>query len=207
MTIRKGQQWGSMAVPPSDLTTVSSNSELRAAVQAARVSNTMLPVIALLGGDLMRTIGGTADATRLRSGDLVPHLPIDVVRVRVDDSREGWFVAHLVARRSWWRGRIVAAMNAQFISSWDVAPRAHPNDGLVDVVNVSAEMGLQQRWMARSRIRLGTHVPHPLITIDPRASMTIDLTRSTALWLDGERWGSGRHLQLDVEPDAFVVCV
>ncbi len=207
MTIRKGQPWGSMAAPPRDLTTVASNNELRAVVQAARLANTEIPTIGLLGGDLMRTIGGTADSARLRSGELVPHLPIDVVRVRVDDSREGWFVAHLMARRSWWWGPVVAAMNAQFISHCDVAPRAHPNDGMVDVVTVSAEMGLQQRWMAKSRIRLGTHVPHPLISVNQRTSIAIDLTRTTTLWLDGERWGSGRHLQLDVEPDAFVACV
>ncbi len=207
MTIRKGQEWGRLAKPSPTLRRVGSDHELCAQVLATRSVDLQMPEFALLGGDLMRTLGGSGDASRFVSGETVPHLPIDLVRVVVDHTREGWFVAHLIARKSWWRGQLVAAMNAQFIGSWDVAPRCHPNDGLVDLVSVEPQMSAQQRWMARSRLTLGTHVPHPLITMTRHSSVAIELQRDTPLWLDGQRWGSGRHLQIDVEPDAFVACV
>ena len=207
MTIRKGHEWGSLAVAAAAMATVSSNAELRAMVEAARKNGSDIATVGLLGGDLMRTLGGSAQVSRFTSGEAVPHLPIDVVHVVADDAREGWFAAHLVARRTWWHGQLVAAMNAQFINTWDVAPRCHPNDGLVDLVTARSTMNLQQRWLARSRLPLGTHVPHPLITTRQVASVSLDLPSNTPLWLDGQRWGSARHVQITVEPDAFVAVV
>ena len=61
--------------------------------------------------------------------------------LRVDaDGRRLTAVAHVVARGGgpWWRGPIVAVMNADRLGRWDVAPRAHPNDGRLDVVEVDA---------------------------------------------------------------------
>ena len=207
MTIRKGESWGTLRAPDRDVTIVGSDRELRHVVVAARLGGLELPVIGLSGGDLMRTLGGSGDASRFVGEDPIPHLPIDIVTVTADDSRESLFLAHLVARRSWWHGQITAAMNAQFIGTNDVAPRGHPNDGRVDLVTASAELGLQQRWMARSRVRLGTHVPHPLISVRQHATVTVDLPRSTPLWLDGERWGSASRLLLTVQADVLTVCV
>ena len=155
----------------------------------------------------MRTLGGTADIARFSTGEPIPHLPIDIVRVVADESRETFFVAHLVARNSWWRGPITAAMNAQFLGKWDVSPRSHPNDGKVDIVSVFSDLGMQQRWMARSRVLLGTHVPHPKISISQRASTVIDFAKPTRLTVDGITWGSGRRIELTVLADAAMVCV
>jgi hypothetical protein len=207
MTIRKGHDWGSIARPSSFLPVVSSDWELRSVVEAARRNAASIPTMGLIGGDLMRTVGGSGDVSRLRSGEAVPHLPIDVVHVVADDDREAWFVAHLVARRSWWHGQLVAAMNAQYIGTWDVSPRGHPNDGLLDIVTVSSKMTVQQRWMAHRRIAVGAHLPHPLISVQQRATTSIEFDRVTPLWLDGQRWGSARTVRLTVESDAFVACV
>ncbi len=117
------------------------------------------------------------------------------------DGRLHWFVAHLVARRSWWRGRVVAAMNAQHLGEWDVAPRGHPNDGKLDVLD--ADLPLGQRWQVRSRLRLGTHVPHPGIEERHVAALQVDLVPGSRVWLDGEVVGPARSLSLRVEPDAL----
>jgi hypothetical protein len=222
MTISRGKEWGTLAVPTQGMRTVASDSELAALISAELDATdhtgatggtiTTGGPIGLLGGDLMRTIGGVGDASRLQRDEPIPHLPIDVVRVVVDDDRSGFFVAHLLSRSShwrgsWWRGPVVAAMNAQFLGAWDVAPRSHPNDGRVDIVRTSADMTLQQRWLARPRLRLGTHLPHPAISATTQRETTIDLDRQTPLWLDGCRWGSGRRLHLTVVPDAALVCV
>lgn len=208
MTVRKGQEWGSLVPPGPGMRIVHNDAELRDLVLATRSEGHLLPVVGLLGGDLMRTLGGTGDATRLSGDEPIPHLPIDLVSVAADGGEPTLFVSHLVARgRTWWRGPITAAMNGQFIRRWDVSPRCHPNDGRVDVVTVSAELGLQQRWMARPRLLLGTHVPHPLITIKQHGSVRIDLGSPRIVWLDGRRWSKATTLQLTVEPDALVVCV
>lgn len=205
MTIRRGEEWGTTGRAPAGVVVVRSDAELGAIVRTAREAGTTIPPCALLGGDLMRTAGGAGDEQRLASEVVV--MPVDIVRVEADDRPASWFVAHLVARRWWWRGPVTAAMNAEFIGSWDVAPRGHPNDGRVDIVEVSERLGVRQRWVARRRLATGTHVPHPHIATRSAPSATIRLPARTRLWLDGVEWGTASQVVLTVEPDALVVCV
>ena len=133
-------------------------------------------------------------------------LPVDLGSVLVDGVQH-WFVAHLVARRSWWRGRIVAAMNAEFVGNWDVAPRAHPGDGLLDVVDVAPAMSLTDRVKARGRLATGAHLPHPAISVSRRDAVQLAFDRPTPVWLDGVRVGEARNLSVRLEPDALVCVV
>jgi hypothetical protein len=162
------------------------------------------PPLGLLGGDLCRTLGGRGDETRLRSDEAI-RTTADLGSVLVD-GRHHWFVAHLVARRPWWRGRVVAAMNAEWIGPWDVAPRAHPGDGLLDVLDGSLSPG--DRLKARRRLPLGTHVPHPAITERRTKAIQVDLDPPVGVWLDGERLpGAASALSIRVEPDALTLVV
>jgi hypothetical protein len=189
-------------VLPADGVVVRSDAEARAVVTAAKRAGEPVPVLGLLGGDLCRAVGGTGDESRLREGGTL--LPIDLGAVLVD-GRLHWFVAHLVARRSWWRGRIVAAMNAQHLGPWDVAPKGHPNDGKLDVLD--ADLPLGDRWKARARLRTGTHVPHPRIAERHVAALQVDLAPGMRVWLDDELLGEARSLAIRVEPDALTCVV
>jgi hypothetical protein len=202
MTIRKGEAWGVAGPLAADGMVVHSDAEARAIVEQARRAGEPIPPLGLLGGDLCRTLGGTGDAARLRSSDAM-QLPVDVGAVLID-GRLYWFVAHLIARKRWWRGRIYAAMNAEFLGHWDVAPRSHPNDGVLDTFDVSMPFG--ERLKARSRLHAGTHVPHRGITERrvPAAQVDID---GLDVWLDGERLGKARTLSIRVEPDALICVV
>jgi hypothetical protein len=202
VTIEKGQAWGRPGRLPDGGVVVSSDADARAVVETARRAGEAVPTLGLLGGDLCRTLGGRGDE-RIRSGEATV-VPVDLGSVLVD-GRQHWFVAHLLARRSWWRGRVVAAMNAQFIGRWDVAPRAHPGDGLLDVLD--SDLGVGDRWKARSRLPAGTHVPHPAIAERRVKAVQIDFERATPVWLDGERVAFARALSIRVEPDALTCVV
>ena len=203
MTIRKGREWGTPGALPPDGVVVRTDPEVRQLVTEARRGGLDIPTVGLLGGDMCRTVGGRGDETRLRSPAAMT-LPLDLGSVLVDGTIH-WFTAHLVARRRWWRGRVVAVMNAQWIGSWDVAPRSHPNDGLLDVFD--GDLGLDDRIKARRRLRTGTHVPHPGISQRRVGALQIDLEQPTPIWLDGERVGLGRHLSVRVESDAYTCVV
>jgi hypothetical protein len=203
VTVRKGEPWGERGALPEGGVLVRSDAEARALVEAARRAGDPLPPLGLLGGDLCRTLGGRGDEGRLRSPEAT-RATVDVGSVLVD-GRIHWFVAHLVARRSWWRGRVVAAMNAQWLGAWDVAPRAHPGDGLLDVLD--ADLALGQRWKARHRLPSGSHVPHPGIRQQRTSALQLDLAPALDVWLDGERVGRATHLALRIEPDALEVVV
>jgi len=207
MTIEKGEPWGSPArdlslPPPVD---VHSDAEARAVVEQARRALDPVPPLALLGGDLCRTVGGTGDGEHARGAEAVA-LPCDVGSVLLD-GRQHWFVAHLVARRSWWRGRVYAAMNAQFLGHYDVAPRGHPNDGTVEIVDVAPALGLADRVKAWRRLPTGTHVPHPQITVRRVRAQQETFDPPLSVWLDGVRVGKVRNLTLRVEPDALTVII
>jgi hypothetical protein len=205
VTVRRGEPWGEPGRLSDEGVVVAGDAEARAAVQAARRAGEPIPPLGLLGGDLCRTLGGRGEPARLRSAD-ARRLPVDLGSVLID-GRQHWFVAHLVARRSWWRGRIVAVMNAEFIGPWDVAPRAHPNDGLLEVVDVAARMPLRDRVRARSRLPSGNHVPHPDVSQARRSAVQFDLDEPLDVWLDGDPVGRARTLSVRVEPDALTCTV
>lgn len=203
MTIRKGEEWGEPGTLPSDGVLVTSDAEARAVVTAARRAGRTPPPLGLLGGDLARALGATGDRDRLHGPD-ARRLPLDLGSVLVDGTLH-WFVAHLVARRPLWSGRFVVAMNSEHLGPWKVAPRAHPDDGLLDVLD--GRLGVDDRLKARRLVRHGGHLPHAGIRQVRTSAIQVDLDRPTEIRLDGERIGRARHLSIRVEPDALVAVV
>jgi hypothetical protein len=203
MTIEKGKPWGRPGPLPDHGVLVGSDAEAREVVTEARRAGTPVPPLGLLGGDLCRTLGGRGDRARLMSADAMT-FPIDLATVLVD-GRLHWFVAHLIARRSWWFGRAVAVMNAQWLGDWDLGPRSHPNDGLLDATDGNLPLG--DRLQARRRVRTGTHLPHPALRTTRAAAMAFDLDPALTVHLDGVSVGPASHLAVRVEPDALTVVV
>lgn len=203
MTLEKGAGWGRPGRLADDGVVVRSDAEARAVVERARRANDPIPPLGLLGGDLCRTLGGQGDEGRLRGADAAI-FRVDLGSALVD-GRIHWFVAHAVARRSWWRGRVIAAMNAQYLGTWDLGPRAHPGDGLLDITD--GDLPLGERWKARSRLATGTHLPHPGLRVQRTAAAQFDCRPTLDVWLDGARVGRARSLSLRVEPGALTVVV
>lgn len=203
MTIRRGQEWGEAAPLPADGVLVRSDAEARAVVEEHRREGRPVPPLGLLGGDLCRTLGGTGDEGRLRSPE-ARRVPVDLGAALLD-GRLHWFVAHLVVRRSWWSGRVLAVMNAEFLGPWDVAPRSHPNDGRLDTFD--ADLPLGDRLKARARLRTGSHVPHPGIAQRRVDAAQFELRSPLPVRLDGVRCGTVRRLSVRIEPDALTCVV
>lgn len=202
MTIRKGSAWGTSGPLPDDAVVVRTDAAARAVVEEARRAGRPVPPIGLLGGDLCRTLGGRGVLAHMRT-DAATHVTVDVGSVLVD-GRQHWFLAHLVVRRASWWGRIFAAMNAQYLGRWDVAPRSHPGDGLLDTFDV--RLRTADRIKAARRLPTGTHVPHPDIVERRTSAVQVSFDRAMPVRLDGERVGRVRHLSIRVEADA-VHCI
>ncbi len=200
MTIEKGQAWGVAVPSPADLRIVPTDRDARDFVVRQRERGTRLQPVGLGGGDMARTMGGGQG----RFPGTVTQATIDLLRVQAGD-RTTWAVAHVVARRTWHRGEVLFAMNAEFLGAYDVAPRSHPNDGKVDIVHVAANMPWRVRRAAARRARTGTHLPHPQLTTRQVAHHSVTFVRPLVLWVDGVRWGNAANLTITVEPDALTV--
>lgn len=203
--IRPGDPWGDAGELPEGTVVVHSDAGAGAALEAARREGRPFPPLGLLGGDLCRTLGGRGDEARLRS-PAVTVARVDLGEALVD-GRVRLFVAHLVVRgRTLWRGGITAACNAQYVDGWDVAPRAHPGDGELDVVEVDPGMALGERWKAWRRLPSGTHVPHPSIHARRTKAVQVDVDGRLVV-VDGVAVRGARTVSLRVVPGALTVAV
>lgn len=203
MTIGKGEPWGREVRRPLGITIVDDD---RAAVVALTDRSPVDAHVALRGGDLARTVGATGPRERERLNEL----PIDLLEVRLDGAAPVLACAHVVARSplirgSWWRGQVLAVMNAEFFGVHDVAPRGHPNDGRVETFLVAAEMSLRDRLAARRRLSTGTHVPHPAIATRSVRTATWTFPSEVQVSIDHQRAGRARTIEVAVRPDAAVV--
>jgi hypothetical protein len=203
VTIRKGEAWGEASPLPEDGAVVRSDAEARAVLSGARREKAPFPTLGLVGGDLCRTLGGIGDEARLRSSEAMT-FPIDLGEVLLD-GRLHLFVSHLVARRRAWHGRSVVAMNAAWLGELNLGPKAHPNDGLLDVTE--GELGWRQRLEARRRARVGAHLPHPHLTLRRTKATQLRFERPVPVRLDGELVGAFRDISVRIEPDAVRVVV
>ena len=201
MTIRRGQPWGEPVQSPDFIRVVPTDRDAREWVLALRETDRAMMPVALGGGDMARTLGCGGPG---RFPGTVMTAPIDLLRVEAE-GRTTWAVSHVVARRSWWRGDVWLAMNAQFLGEYDVAPRSHPNDGKVDVVHVQPEMPVRARRQARDRARTGTHLPHPQLRETHAESASATFQRPLVIWVDGVRWGTASEITVTCEPDALMV--
>jgi YegS C-terminal NAD kinase beta sandwich-like domain len=191
MTIKRGEDWGERVILPGDAVDVTSDADAVEQLAAGRT-------VRLCGGDVWTSLG----AQTRRDGAM--RLPIDLLRVEAD-GRRFVAIAHVVARRSWWRGLILAVMNGDRLGGWDVAPRAHPDDGRADVVEVDPAMSVRARWQAWRRLPTGTHLPHPLLHNRRITAESWAFDRPLRLWVDGVARGTVRSLCVAVEPDGAVV--
>ena len=202
MGIRRGRNWGSPGELPDGGMIVTSDAEARQVIEEARRRGEPLPTLGLAGGDLCRTLGGSGDLARLQEGGSL--LACDLGSVLLD-GRIHWFTAHLIARHTWLRGRTLVVMNAAFLGDWNLGPRAHPGDGLVDISD--ADLTLRQRLAAWRRLASGTHVPHPDIATSRVGSFSTTFERPVPVLLDGVAAGKAQTLTIRVEAEALSVIV
>jgi YegS C-terminal NAD kinase beta sandwich-like domain len=195
MTIQRGKPWGTTVGRPGDLARAESDAEL-----ADWVANGRHGSYGLADGDLYRALGAPPDRAEMQ------RLPVDGMEVVVDERRM-LAVAHVVARHRWWRGPLLAVMNGDHLGAWNVAPRAHPNDGRFDVIEVAPTMSLRSRLQARSRLASGTHLPHPDISVRTATEAAWEFDRPMRIVVDGVDVGRGRRLSVRLLADRFTVHV
>ena len=138
-------------------------------------------------------------------------LPIDLGEVVVDRGdgliSRHVFVAHATAGRGRrrWSSRTVVAMNGTHLAGADLGPRAHPNDGLLDISD--GRVPASQVRAAGRRERTGSHVPHPGILERRTAAYEVLDERELPIRVDGRLIGAATHFELRCLPDALVIVV
>lgn len=218
MTIEKGGAWGEPWSPDgedaTDVVEVADDAEL-----ARRLADTLdragaeSVLFTPRTGDLLRTIGleeprPTGERHRYPIDLALAHLGHGRDDEHADDAPTVLpFVAHLTVRNrpltGIGPGLSVAVMNAAWLGALRLGPRAHPNDGVVDVTE--GTVGLLQRREANRRAVTGSHLPHPGLTTSRGGRWSRSWPRPVRIWLDGRPVGPFRAVTVEVVADAGVV--
>ena len=195
--IRRGEAWGHATVMPDKVNDVDSDASLGS-------SDASEPVF-VSHGDIARSIG---NPSRPPSGSDCTEISIDAMKCTILKTEVGDIVvnaASSIVVGSFWKGRNVIVSNAGWLKNSNVAPRAHPNDGVVEVLNLSSSMSLRQRALARRKMLTGTHLPHPEISMSRESSFRIDRTKNEKLMIDGIRIPNWSEISIEVVPDYWRV--
>ena len=205
MTIKPGDSWGREVPRPDGAVTIEGDHDVVPALQRGSPA-----AVVVAAGDLARTLGVVSSGGAPAERSTVNELPIDLVQVSLDGADPVLACAHVVARSPWYRGHwlrgpILAVMNAEFIGDWDIAPRGHPNDGRVEVVEVASTMSWRDRIGARRRLPSATHLPHPGIATRSVRRHSWSFARPLEVVVDGQRVGRASTIAVVVVADAAIV--
>jgi hypothetical protein len=205
MTIRRGEQWGFRIALPSAIRRVNSDAELAQCVSSDFIS--------VGGGDLFRTVGSPQP---VQDEDECTLLPIDALQIRVAliDGTEkiilassrieiGSLLGFPLRRR-----RYICITNGGIVDNRNLAPRAHPNNGKFDVLVLDKSMSFRDRWVARKKAVLGTHIPHPNITVRQIDNFHVQNDgRDESLSIDGIHVEEWSELSVTILPDYWQIVV
>ncbi len=207
MTIRRFNEWGRIITRPDAIETCNSDAAVAAIVTRYRQNRALVPHLHLTGGGLAAALG---DSLPLSSNE-VHELPADLLHVsyRTANGIQRTAVAanSVLMRHRWWLGQIIALTNGGYLGRWEIAPRAHPNDGVFDVVEVADDMSCRQRLIARRRLRVGTYLPHPSIRQRQGQADSWIFASPIRLYLDEAFIGLATQVHVTIEGDALKLVV
>ena len=200
MTIRKGQDWGSPFVMPSDCKVVFSDAD------AAR-SEPQAPFY-VSSGDLHEALGKPRQP---KEGEECQLLPIDAMQYAIQNSDGkvvSAFAISSITIGRWYRGAFFVLSNSGFHKSRHLLPRAHPNDGFLDLLSLRSSMPLRQRLLFKRKSRISAHLPHPDIRVERLDSFSFTRTKAhEPLIIDGIEIGSWSSISATVRPDYWLTVV
>ena len=200
MPIERGKDWGTPAPPGFVDAVATTDAEVRQIVENSWAKGVEIPPIGILGGDLWRALGAPVGGMQRIQSREARMVPLDAAQVQIGN-RHCVSVAHVFCLKHWWAGPIIAVMNSEWREKWRVAPRAHPNDGQLELLE--GDLPIKQRWIARKRLRTGDHLPHASITTRRVTELDRTFVRPFPIYVDGVNEGHHRSISIKVVPDAF----
>jgi len=209
MTIRKGDLWGEPCSAPIGLPEFATERDLGGNIG----TNGTIPEAVLKSGTLNQALGvSTATPDRGQIKVMIDLIKVEYTGHDGCDRNDIAVGSVLIGRRSWLGGLYIVS-NCGYLGTREVLSKAHPNDGVMDVLAVRSSMPFMQRLQALRKIRTSSHLPHPDISTKQteRFSWPIvgDEARSKGarLVIDGESLGLVKSVRMQVIPDAITLYV
>ena len=195
MTISRLSPYGNSVERPQHLGVLRNDREIASDFLKGdqRASNTVVQ------GSIAQALGITSKDSSIDTRALVTHVLIDLLQVEFattdsQDKPTSIVVAGSIVlqHRTLLKTHLIIS-NSGIVHGRDVLPRAHPNDGYVDVLEIDEAITTRQRLSAWRRATTGSHLPHPQLRASRstefewsgRASRMVadDVTFAGVVWL------------------------
>ena len=207
MTIEKGQDWGCLVAKPENLHWVEDDFE------ASNFLNRHLTVegapieIAILKSDIARALGISGANIKKKEMlrtyfDVVETIFLRSGQTSVD---RRLYLGHAFVHNGLATGAKVGVLNSSFVGKRNWAPKAHPNDGKFDVVEIDKSMSIRQRLKAHRLMQSGSHLPHPKIKYRQVVDYSAVCINPSRLYIESELVGTVVKCSFKIMPDAAVL--
>lgn len=203
MTIRKGQEWAKPATPALVDAAIVVSGDAQLAAKAMRSWEASETLVARPGeGDVLKTLG--LGQARTGTDAMVYQWDLGLIDAHVAGSVQRIpFVSHVLVRRSFGFGRLICVMNTPWYGRYRLGPKAHPNDGLLDVTDGS--LPWQQLLLARRRALSGSHLPHPALKTRRVSDWDMSFDRNMNVAVDRVKLRSVERVEISLIPDVFSI--
>jgi len=210
VTIKKGREWGHYSQRPSDLQVGAD--DFAASEKITQLFDASITPInlAIVHSVMARALGikgaNLGSSTLLKTQfDLIQAIftPVENRAAKNSDiESHRYFVGNAFIGKSRLHGVRVGVMNSSFDKKRDWAPRAHPNDGRLDVIEFQERIKFRQRMVAIRRMKSGTHLPHPNIRYHQATEYSADCSEVPYLFIEGQNVGRISSCRFVIVPDA-----
>ena len=208
MTIRKPMPYGTPASRPSNLDTLHSD------VEIARhyVSSGNAKPCTVTKGGIAQSLGINGEMAHRDSqpDQQMTLVDIDLLQInyRTDNSTDSSLhlvvAGTLAVQHRTPVSTCLLLSNSGIFRGRDVLPRAHPNDGFMDVLEIDPKISFRQLAIAWRRSTTGSHLPHPQIRVS-RSSEYQWSGRPSKMIADGTTYQGVVWLHCKVIADAMSI--
>jgi hypothetical protein len=208
MTIQKNSVYGVPALRPFNLIILDNDRDIADHFGSAlKVEH-----VTVTSGSIAQSLGIRNGITQLNasSDQQMTLVQIDLLQIDYRTTTSGDAVTRLVVagtlsiqHRTFFSTTLILS-NSGILQKRDVLPRAHPNDGFVDVLEIDPEISTRQRIIAWHRSLTGSHLPHPSFRVGRSRDFEWS-GRPSKMIADGVSVKGVVWLQCRVLPDAMSI--
>ena len=208
MTIQKNSAYGVPALRPSNLIILHDDRDIADHFSSAlKVEHCTVNK-----GSIAQSLGIRNGMTQLNasSDQQMTLVQIDLLQIDYRTTTSGDAETRLVVagtlsiqHRTFFSTTLILS-NSGILQKRDVLPRAHPNDGFVDVLEIDPEISTRQRIIAWHRSLTGSHLPHPSFSVGRSRDFEWS-GRPSKMIADGVAVKGVVWLQCRVLPDAMSI--
>lgn len=212
MTIRKNEDFGSSISRPPNLIELHSDREI-AHRYVQRSGSEFDSSFTVTRGSIAQALGIDRKITQSADTNSInmTQVTIDLIKIEYRTIANRILTHELICAGSVLLGRtricntLLIVSNSGIVNGRDVFPRAHPNDGLLDVLVIDQEISLRQRLIAWHKSKIGVHLPHPQLHVSRNTQFEWTGNPSRMV-VDGVIFHRVDWARFSIVKDAFTIC-